>query len=250
MRRFFVLACGTVLLSAAALAAPVDVPFVGCPSDGQMGPQPAPEGAPVARDLDAETAAKLAFYSAEGDDGILAPRGWHCVSLYGSSGAFLLVSPHPITPDDVLSRITATYPGPLVQLSVNLGGTSGRWTVARLLARYFPERAAFVQSVVALDRSLGLDRQAYPTGPSPGETVLRRDKDWIETETKPGMQGLGTYSRLQPDGDPIYGAAKVLEYTDDDTLDVQNIAVRLPPADSALTNAIVREFESRPKKKN
>src|ERR1700744_2105479 len=68
------------------------VPFVGCPADGQQGPEPAPHGQPVALRLDPKLASRLAFYKSNYDDGVLAPRGWHCIALAGSDGNFLVVS--------------------------------------------------------------------------------------------------------------------------------------------------------------
>ena len=68
-------------LASAASAAPVQVPFVGCPSDGQIGPEPAPKGSPKTVQLDPKIAARLAFYQSKYDAGILAPRGWRCIAL-------------------------------------------------------------------------------------------------------------------------------------------------------------------------
>ena len=74
----------------------VRVPFVGCKSGGQVGPEPAPHGAGKTVRIDAGTAQKLAYYQAGNPPGVLAPRGWYCFGLYGSGGSTLLVSPEPI----------------------------------------------------------------------------------------------------------------------------------------------------------
>ncbi len=50
----------------------VRVPFVGCKSDGQMGPRNAPEGTVALVAASKEAASRLAYYQAEGDFGVLA----------------------------------------------------------------------------------------------------------------------------------------------------------------------------------
>src|SRR5258706_8228370 len=71
------------------------VPFVGCPSDGQMGPIAAPTGAPKVVELDAATAREIAYYSGDGGPAAFAPRGWYCQVSYGSSGSTIFVTPSP-----------------------------------------------------------------------------------------------------------------------------------------------------------
>src|SRR5579864_2187946 len=70
------------------------VPFVGCPSDGQLGPGEAPRGenSQVVA-ISPEIARRLAYYKADHGSGILAPRGWHCFGTYGSNGSNLYVTP-------------------------------------------------------------------------------------------------------------------------------------------------------------
>ena len=78
------------------------VPFVGCPAEGMSGPEPAPATPPADAFIPTPDAGQLALYAAAGLH-VLAPRGWHCVEIYGSGGAFLLVTPHPYS--------AATLPG-------------------------------------------------------------------------------------------------------------------------------------------
>ena len=68
------------------------VPFVGCPSDGQAGPVPAPRGKSKSVRIDAKAAQQLAYYESTQHFGVLAPRGWHCFGTYGSDGNSLFVS--------------------------------------------------------------------------------------------------------------------------------------------------------------
>ena len=89
--------------SASAQSAAVTVPFVGCASDGQAGPQAAPSGQSLAVAIPAGLAQRLAYYKAEDGIGVLAPRGWHCFSTYGSGGSNLFVSPDPIDTTELFS---------------------------------------------------------------------------------------------------------------------------------------------------
>jgi hypothetical protein len=230
-----------MLLSAVgAMAAPTTVPFVGCPANGQTGAIAAPKGKPVAVELEPALAGRLAFYQAEGL-GVLAPRGWHCALLYGSSGSFLLATPDPIRLDDYFD-VSKTVAGPAVQVGYNYGGTSGRSAVAALVARYFPQREDFVRSVVELEKTFG-SKRPYPTGPFPGDKPVTRKKTVVEFVTPANAKGLGTVGRLKPDDEPIYAAAMLLGEADEP--DTVTAAVRLPKEDAELAWAIVRDLERR-----
>lgn len=123
-----------------------DVPvlFVGCASDGQVGPLEAPSAKSKVMAISAGAAERLAYYKAEYGVGVLAPRGWHCFGTYGSNGATLYVSPDPINAADLLSTSWKGFAGPAIQISVAEGGTSGRFEVAKTIARVFPKHKAFV----------------------------------------------------------------------------------------------------------
>ncbi len=105
------------------------------------GPVPAPATPPVGARVPAAGAGQLALYAAEGQQ-VLAPRGWHCLEIHGSGGAFLLVTPDPYT--------AATLPDTnrLVSLAVELsllnGENSGRNQVAEVFSRLFPFKRAFI----------------------------------------------------------------------------------------------------------
>ena len=132
--------------SSARSAAPSRaIPFVGCPAEGISSPVAAPTGTALQSNLPASVADKLAHYAAKGMD-VLAPRGWHCIEMCGSGGAFLLVTPEPHSADALQS--VRPLRGPVVELSYLNGWTSGRFDVARVLARLFPSRRAFVRQVI------------------------------------------------------------------------------------------------------
>jgi hypothetical protein len=225
---FFVL-----VLTASAAAAPVTVPFVGCPSDGQSGPLPVPKAKQVPVSLPPAVAARVAIYGADYSIGVLAPRGWHCAHLYGSNGAFTVVAQEPVSPKALLDH--HSIHGPAVQVSMNNGGTSGRFEVARLIARYFPDRHAFLESVIAEEIEPAKD---FPRGPFKDDQFVSRRRDFVEVVTPPGRKGLGTESRLDPSDRPIHAAASILGGTDDDWVGYV-FAVRLPKDQEDLAPAIL-----------
>ncbi len=201
------------------------VPFVGCPADGQTGPVAAPHRPRTLPDAPEG----LAFYGS-GDLGVLAPLGWHCVGLYGSDGSILFVTPEPHTADSLMQDDTPLH-GPAIQLTLSIGDTSGRFAVARLAARLFPAKRAFVQQVIAEDVDPASD---FPFGPYPTDTVTLHGPTLAEFTTPAGLKGLGTDSRLAPDAAPIDGLA--LMTADNDAV---VLAVRLPAKLHGLAPAIV-----------
>src|SRR5215470_5435588 len=180
------------------------VPLVRCASDGQLGPikQSSAGSKAIAMAVSAEAAQNLAYYKAE--IGVLAPRGWYCFGTYGSNGEILYVSPDPINPVDLFSTSWGGFAGPAVQISREDGGTSGRFGVAKTIARVFPARKAFVERVIAE----GIEpATAFPFGPYPADTLKYRSENIVEFLTPAQKNGLGTASRLQKGDSPISGVA-------------------------------------------
>lgn len=211
------------------------VPFVGCASDGQLGPTAAPKGAPKAVDVDAAPARQLAYYQAQDSFGVLAPRGWACHYFYGSNGSTLMVAPSL----DPQSALATPLNGPAVVATVDSGMTSGRFDVARYSARLFakPERA-FIAGVIAE----GIEpKENFPFGPYPADKTTYRSARLVEFETPADMDGLGTSDRLQKNALPIEGMAR-LEGPPDGP-DFFLLTVRLPAELSNLASAIVRQAE-------
>ncbi len=229
------IACIVVLFSSLTVSAWAAVPFVGCASDGQTGPVPAPRAIRRMPQVAGPAEIRLAFYAVDDSLGVLAPRNWHCIGLYGSNGRLLLVTPEAMSADSLLAQVPV--PGPAVQLSVSLGDTSGRFDVARVAARLFPSRRAFVQQVIAEDIE---PAKTFPMGPFPGDTITRRNDQVVEYDTPAGRTGMGTTSRLVPGATPISGVAILTRAPDSIVL-----ASRMPPGDEALTQAIIVGVESR-----
>ncbi len=164
----------------ATSAAESQVPFVGCASDGQTGPQAPPTGSSKALAIPAAAAQRLAYYKAEYGPGVLAPRGWHCFSNYGSDGSNLFVSPDAIDSTTLLSMDWKGFAGPVIQISIAEGGTSGRFQVAKVIARVFPALKQFAQNVIAEGIEPASD---FPFGPYPSDKLTFRGKSIVEFET-------------------------------------------------------------------
>jgi hypothetical protein len=221
------------ILAACALpAAAASVPVVGCPTDGQLGPQAAPKNGTRHLTLDARAASALAFYR-NAETGVLGPRGWHCLVLAGSNGTTIYVTPEPLDAKTIFGGKFPGIAGDGIQLSVNLGETSGRFEAAKFVARLFPQDRVFVDKVIAEKIEPASN---FVFGPYPGDHLTRRSEAMVEYQTPAGMKGLGTDSRLIPNRSPISGLVFLGE--DDSVL---SLSVRLPEDD--LTRAIIRRAE-------
>jgi hypothetical protein len=213
---------------AASAAAPARVPFVGCPSDGQEGPRPVPGSGAVPR-VPAAAAAQLAYYAIS-ELGVLAPRGWHCFGLEGSNGSTLIVTPEAHGVRDLLDQPTPLR-GPAVQISMSFGGTSGRFEVAKVIARAFPAQMAFARRVAA--EGIG---DPLPHGPYRSDHMVRLRPTAVGYTTPAGREGLGTDSRLAPGDRPIQGLA-ILHAAYD--VDLIKLDVRLPAVQARLATPIL-----------
>jgi len=241
MRASIFLSAIALFLSSAAAAEPVTVPFVGCPSDGQTDAIPAPKGKPVVVSLPPATAARLAYYKAETGVGTLAPRGWHCFGLYGSSGWVLVTAPQLLTSDDFFGKHPKPLTGPAVEVSFDDGGTSGRFGVAGLIARYFPDRRAFLQKVIAEKIE---PASAFPLVPFKDDQFVSRAGGIVEIVNPPRRQGVGTLGRLVASDLPIHATVAVTgDERKDEELGGWVFAVRLPKDQDDLAPAILRWAE-------
>jgi len=230
--------CAFALLAACPrpfAAAAERVPFVGCPADGQLGPIAAPRGAPRAVGVDAAAARQLAYYQAKDSFGVLAPKGWKCYYFYGSSGATLVVAPS----GNLQNALDAPLSGAAVVATLDYGGTSGRFAVAKYAARLFPgDQRAFIAGVIAEDIE---PKENFPSGPYPADKMTYKNPRLVEFETPANADGLGTSDRLQMNAQPVVGLAKL-----ENTADGPNfflLTVRLPAGQEALAAAIVSQAE-------
>jgi hypothetical protein len=216
-------------------SASIAVPSVGCAADGQQGPVPAPAISGTTRVLPASVAARLAYYGSE-DMGVLAPRGWHCVVLSGSSGATLLVTPERFDASALLRRET-TLTGPAIQLSLVIGGTSGRFGVAEVCALLFPTARSFVLGVIAEGL---VSKDEFRFRPYRSDVLTRRSDTVVEYVTPANHHGVGTHSRMVRSNLPISGVAVLLPGED---MDLVKLDVRLPPEMRDMSSTIIRMLE-------
>jgi hypothetical protein len=221
--------------TANAKRTPVSVPFVGCRSDGQTGPVKASNGKSPVVPIEGELAHRLAYYSSEEGFGVLAPRGWYCFGTYGSGGNWLYVSPEPVDTRNLFSDNWQGLTGPAIQLSYSYGGTSGRFTVADIIARVFPAYKAFVTDV---SKDV-VPPDSFSFGPYPKDTLTYKSKSVVEYITPAETDGLGTRTELKKNDHPIEGVAILVERTPDLLL----LAVRLPPELAGLSPTIIHEIE-------
>jgi len=212
------------------------VPFVGCKSDGQTGPVEAPGGTDKKLAIPAASASRLAYYEAKFGSGVLAPRGWHCFCTYGSNGSSLFVSPRSIGSAEFFSAQWKGFDGPAIQISIMLGDTSGRFSVARDIARVFPAHSLFVGDVIAE----GIEPASeFVFGPYPDDTLNYLTREMVEFRTPANTDGMGTVSWLRKNSDPISGVL-IVSLEEPDLL---HLSVRLPLKMAELIPLIVQHAE-------
>jgi len=231
-----------LLFAQSATSAPpqklnASVPFVGCESDGQVGPLKAPSGTNKVVPVTNDEASQLAFYKSEQGIGVLAPRGWYCFATYGSNGMALYVSPQPISVANLFSTNWSGFVGPVVEIAYEYGDTSGRFGVARTIARVFPAYKTFVDRVVEEEIQ---PASSFAFGPHPKDKLTYKGKDTVEYQTPALTEGLGTNSRLKKGDTPISGVAILTGQTPD----LVFLAVRLAADQTDLTSAIIRNAET------
>lgn len=213
----------------------VSIPLVGCISDGPSDPREAPKGTNTSVPITTKAAQILVYYRSADGLGVLAPRGWHCYGLYGSGGDSLYVGPQPID-GSMFSIGRSGFTGPIIEISHTFGPNSGRFDVARIIARVFP---AYKPSAYKLLEGFDSETNSLIFGPYAKDALTYRSDRVVEYNTPAQADGLGTYSWLKKDGSPIEGVAMLVGQTPDLLL----LSVRLPPELSGLTSVIIRQFE-------
>jgi hypothetical protein len=130
------------------------------------------------------------------------------------------------------------FTGPAIQLSIECGGTSGRFAVAGTIARIFPSHSAFVREVIAEGFATASD---FPSGPYPNDKLTSKSNDVVEYLTPGQTEGLGTQSWLQKNADPICGVVILTGLREEPNL--ISLRVRLPSAMTDLAPAIIQQTE-------
>ncbi len=214
----------------------VTIPLVGCAADGQLGPMKPPHDGSKLIAIPASPAQRLAWYQAPDDIGVLAPRGWHCFETYGSNGANLYVSPQRVKGSDLFSSKWKGFAGPAIQFSVSYGDTSGRFEVAKVIARVFPAHMNFVRDVITEKIE---PASSFPRGPYPTDKLTYRNNEMVEFETPAKSEGLGTDSRLRKNKSPIRGVAILFRKN----TSLLQLSIRLPENERDLNLPIVSQTE-------
>ncbi len=233
------------LAAASSLAhAQTSVPYIGCPGDGQTGPYAAAKGLPQPVHLPPAIADQLAWYEYTGDAGrfgTLGPRGWNCFATIGSNGWTLYIAPDVLDSAKLLEhRNWKGFRGAAIQISDSDGGTSGRFEVAKMVARVFPAHRAYARSIIA--EGFG-PASEYPFGPFPSDRLTYSGKDLVEFTTPAHRNGLGTLSWLLPSDQPVHGFARLTIGPNVDT-GLLHLRFRLPPSLASLSAILIQQAEA------
>jgi hypothetical protein len=188
----------------------------------------------VSLPISPKAAQALAYYGSALSLGVLAPRGWYCLGVYGSGGEFLFVSSQPIDPFQSFAPNFRGFQGSVIEISERHSDQNGdRDVKARIIARAFPAYKALVAELVD-----GFDIPT-PFGPYPSDKLIYRSREVVEYTTPAQREGLGTQSSLKKNNRPIRGVAILSGKPPDLIL----LSVRLPQATSGLAAVIIRQVE-------
>ncbi|HEX8815152.1 MAG TPA: hypothetical protein VF753_06605 [Terriglobales bacterium] len=108
--------------------------------------------------------------------------------------------------------------------------------MAKIAARVFPDRKAFVEKVIAEQSELA---SPFPFGPYPTDTLKYKSKNVLEFQTPANTDGLGTASRLQKNDRPISGVAILFGKGPN----LLQLSVRLSFETNDLTQFIIQQTE-------
>lgn len=206
-------------------------PFVGCTTYGQSKVFPPPAQPTRVVRLAPAAALKLAYYESTIGPGVLAPRDWSCECQWGSDGTLFHITPQvaDLTKREINSAA--------IEVSMSPGDNSGRYEIAEVIARIFPEQWAWArQTVLSV-----FDVYDLKYGPYPVDRLTYKKNQIAEYRTPPNSEGLGTRGYLKPNANPIEGVV-ILQGNPPDRL--FRLAVRLPPGMRSLTPQIIQDFEA------
>jgi len=211
------------------------VEFIGCPADGQDGYLVPPHGSPVVLPVAVTVPAPIAYYKSSQGPGAFAPAGWHCFEIYGSSGGMLLIT------QDVQSDLLhqkQTVSADAVEVSLDVGGTSGRFEVARIAHMYFRNVAkSFIHKIVTEDKELPaastIAQEKYAS-----DHLTYRSSTVVEVYTPPKARGFGTERNLTPTSTAIRSLA-ILSTVEPEWPNLCVIRVRLGPKALPLISALL-----------
>lgn len=141
----------------------------------------------------------------------------------------MLITPQPLKAADLI--------GPVIELQfISADNGSGRFDMAQVLARVFLAQRQF-----AKDTTDGLDAPIH-FGPFPKDKLIVQNDQFVQYQTPPRSQGLGTMTRIEANDDPIEGVA-ILQQPGPGLLpDLLMLRVRLPPNQRDLAPIIIKDL--------
>jgi hypothetical protein len=129
--------------------------------------------------------------------------------------------------------------GPFINVRMISGAMSGRFGVARIIARVFPAQREFTESIIKEGVESASD---FPFGPYPNDKLTYHGDSIVEFQTPPHSEGLGTEYGLRASDEPINGVA-ILSPDEGDGPSISLLTVRLTPDKAYLTPQIIQQFE-------
>jgi hypothetical protein len=185
--------------------------------------------------IDVGVARQLAFYTTGQGFGVVAPRGWYCFGIYGSSGVDLVAGPRPIKAGDLFRPNRGGIAGPVVELEDTKAGGSGTAIAAEVWARIFPSYWPIVKGLIS-NGDLPAERHTF--GPYHDDKLSAQTARLVRFQTRPRSEGLGTMGHLKADDDPIEGVAMLQGKNPDLVM----LRVRLPRELCDLAPRIIQDL--------
>jgi hypothetical protein len=149
------------------------------------------------------------------------------------------VTPGQIDTTKIFSDPPIVLTGPAISLTHKWGSTGGRFSVADIVARVFPDRKDFVRAV---QNEPDMPKSTYTFRPYSSDALDYKSKTVVEYRTAARSEGLGTQFWLSKSDRPVDGVAMLIGTTPDLML----LEVRLGPEQDELTKAIVHHTEGDP----
>jgi hypothetical protein len=177
--------------------------------------------------VDARIAPRLAYYVSD-EIAVLAPRGWHCLAMFGSTGGDLIVRPNRLRTRDLTPSLPSLH-GPVIEVGLVYAGSSARFWLAGLIIGFFPRHIDFARRVAAE----GLEMPPSPR--TSRDRISRVGPEEIRYETPALTTGLGTDSDIATDALPIRGDMRLIG----DPLRLVKVDLRLGREVAALADTII-----------
>jgi hypothetical protein len=226
------LACYAV--AAAAIAdTPPRVGTIECPTNDQTAGARPLAGETMSAPVAPPVAEQIAYYRAEHNPGVYAPKGWSCRAWDGLNGSALVVTPKRIEPPYFpLPKIT----GPAVSIETSDAAGSGRFHVAIVAAQLFPLIGSeFITRVRQehLISDASFDAEVYPD-----DRLIYLSDRLVQYTTPPNRAGLGTAGMFEMSDLPIRGLT--ILHLESEANSLVEVRVRLPAALNAVAEAVVQ----------